>query len=187
MANLIERTMISAGEIGGVPKRAGQIVTLDPFQLKRAAAAGLVHEDEADNATVPKADLPATIGGAAAFEADIQEAAASASRQIEAIRARLAEAQATADGEIAGHRQRVTEAGEQADRDILALRQRVSDADNEMATYRQSLADERTRLDAEIAARRAAASETPPADDGQEKPPEGTSEPEDKPKGRTRG
>jgi len=187
MTNLVERTLISAGEIGGVPKRAGQIVKLDPFQLKRAAAAGLVHEGEAENATVPKADLPATSGGAAVFEADIQEAAASASRQIETIRARVAEAQTTADSEIAGHRRRVTEASEQANRDIAVFQQSVTDAENEMAAYRQTLADERAALDAEIAARRVAAGETPSADEGEEKPPEGASEPEDKPKGKARG
>ena len=156
MTKLVERTMISAGEIGGQPRRAGQIVTLDPIQLKRAADAGLVHEDASANDSVPKADLPAGTGGAASFEADIQEAAASASRQIEAFRNSVVTAQADADREIAGHRQRVTDAGTEADGEIAAHRERVS--------------GELTRLEAELDAKRKALAETPPASGSNETP-----------------
>lgn len=58
--SIIERTAKSAFTLAGAPVRQGQVVTLNPAQLRNLVAAGCVAGTDEENADVPVADLPPT-------------------------------------------------------------------------------------------------------------------------------
>lgn len=59
-SNLVERTVKSAFTLDGAPVRPGQVVTLNPVQLRNLVTAGCVAESDEENDLVLQAALPPT-------------------------------------------------------------------------------------------------------------------------------
>ncbi|WP_185982987.1 hypothetical protein [Aureimonas mangrovi] len=145
MPALIERTARAAFNLGGKPVRAGQVVTIDAIQLKKLAASGCVFESEDDNASVPKADIPAL------KREDVERVSREAAGQIEAIRQTVIDAQKEADSAIAAHQARANAAGDDAEKAITAHAERVttagSDADKAVAEHEERAAKAKAAAD----------------------------------------
>ena len=84
-STLSERTAINDYTLDGAPVRRGQVVSLSAVQIKRLSAAGCVALTDADDADVPKADLPALQNVDGQIELDsMTQAVASARLQAQA-------------------------------------------------------------------------------------------------------